>query len=303
MSADTDKNVSGEPLNGGRWVLVEHTSEAPRRQEFLPVLSPVAATALRGLLEKSASAPAGWYRLPGTELAVASVSTGRGRKTIDFDIRDELTGKIDRYRYDSRYRLLALRRDDAIEHPDIPSAHELPCDPYNLALSVAALADSSRIPTTTGASADEFEDEQFATRDHEGVGRALMEAARRVTSHWFGPDTHGWGFGKRFATAFVGSISFFLAWLFALVSSDTSKFIRDPFYQVVILSSHIYIVLFAGWFAWLASCRDQKYGPARLYLAGFLLPYFIWWLVDAAFDADQLFASDGVLTDSVGEAK
>ena len=291
MSDSTEKNTSGESANGNRFVLVERADTVPRPREPLPLLSPVDASALRALLEKASSAPDDWYRLPGTQLAVASVSIGRAGQTIRFEIRDESSGEVRRYHYDARYRLLTHRRNEAIEHPEIPSGHQLPSDSHRLALSVVALADSSHIPTITIAvSTDEVENERPATRDHEGIGYAFIDLVRRVTSHWFGSDPHGWGPAKRFATAFVGSLSFFIVWLFAAISPDIRRLILDLQYQTAVLLSQVYVLLIVGWFAWLVSCRDQQYGPARLYLAGFLLPYFIWGLVDIAFDVDRMFS-------------
>ena len=55
----------------------------------------------------------------------------------------------------------------------------------------------------------------------------------------------------------------------------------------------VYFVAFSAWFAWLVCWKDLKYGPVRLYLSGFFLPYFVWLLIDKLFQFGQPIGDGG----------
>lgn len=114
---------------------------------------------------------------------------------------------------------------------------------------------------------------------HSDESRSWAEIANRFVDHWFGDSQKvcGWR-KKRFVFSFAGSATFFLTWAVYIVGSTGIWTVPD--WRVAI------VWLFVGggfaltsWFASLIAWKDLSYGPVRLYLAGFSLPYFIWTLI------------------------
>lgn len=114
----------------------------------------------------------------------------------------------------------------------------------------------------------------------DSLGSAFAGVVRRLADQWFGPAAHGWSFPKRFLCAGVGSATFFLALFLGRITPDYSRLLTDPLYLLSNLPVYFVVITFSAWFAWLVSWKDMQYGPIRLYLYGFLLPYFIARLVD-----------------------
>ena len=166
-----------------------------------------------------------------------------------------------------------------------------------MALSVVALAHefSASAQPANGASVRRANDGD-AHPDLPELGSlqaTLSDLIQRLTNQWFGPTAEGWSRTKRFAYAFVGSLTFFLGWLIAIATPDVKKLILDPLYQATILSTHLYFVVLCAWFAWLVCWKDLKYGPVRLYLSGFFLPYIVWLLIDRLFPFGQPIGNGG----------
>ena len=110
---------------------------------------------------------------------------------------------------------------------------------------------------------------------------ALADLVRRLSDHWFGPAAC-WGFTKRFLCAGAGSVSLFLMVILDFILQDTGQLtdIRSPIFLLVIALVALTIFLIpCAWFAWLVSWENMHYGPIRLYLSGFTLPYLLFWLV------------------------
>ena len=287
MPDGSRKSESDGSASSRRFVFVEDAGAVERPRVPLPILSVGDASVLDTFLEKARSSPHDWHRLPGSALVLRAIPVADAHRAFCFEVRDDrLPGEVRRYRYERTSRTLAYRNNHKIEHFELPSEHRLPSDIERFALSVVAFVDArpeSPDPShgfagagiREGAVARPCLQEPSPTRD------AFADVIRRLANLWFGPAAYDWSFTKRFLCAGAGSATFFLAWLFIQVPRETLKLLIDPFYLPTVLSaSFILVVVPCAWFAWLVSWRDMQYGPIRLYLSGFLLPYFVWWLVD-----------------------
>ena len=119
-------------------------------------------------------------------------------------------------------------------------------------------------------------DAQSATSRPDKVGQNV-EILRRILDHWFGPTAHEWPWYRRFVFALAGSATFVLAWSVHVVGSTGLASVPDLAATFPIIA--VVGVLGAVWFAGLVAWKNLNYGPIRLYLGGFLLPYLVWSLV------------------------
>ncbi len=104
----------------------------------------------------------------------------------------------------------------------------------------------------------------------------------KITEIWFNDDFRKRSGIFRFAYSFVGSVTFAIAFSvyeYPKTSLDRSL---DP---ELLDTQHFYLLLLfvALWFAFLVSYGNTKSGPIRLYLSGFLLPTFIWTIINYVF--------------------
>lgn len=108
--------------------------------------------------------------------------------------------------------------------------------------------------------------------------RRAAEILHRMLDHWFGPTAQKWRWYKRFPFALAGSATFFLAWPVHILSWTGILSVPD-LRTATFLFFVLVGVLGATWFAGITAWKDLSYGPVRLYLSGFLLPYFVWSLI------------------------
>lgn len=76
----------------------------------------------------------------------------------------------------------------------------------------------------------------------------------------------------------AGCATFFLAWAVHIVSGTgiaTVPTFREAVFLFFVPICALGTIGFAGLVAW----KDLSYGPIRLYLGGFLLPYIVWSLI------------------------
>ncbi len=106
---------------------------------------------------------------------------------------------------------------------------------------------------------------------------SFADVLLRIIDHWFGPKADKWHWFRRFVFAFSGSATFFLTWFvyIDIVGGFSSTPDKYPERILIVIIS----VLFALWFAGITAWKDLSYGPIRLYLSGFLLPYLVWTLI------------------------
>ena len=119
------------------------------------------------------------------------------------------------------------------------------------------------------------------TAPHErrdSLGNAFADIIRSLTKQWFGAPAPDLNFTKRFLCAGAGSVTFFLVGFYNSLLPETLQLIIDPLYILSNIVAYFLFTMISMWFAWLVSWQDMQYGPIRLYLSGFLLPYFVWFL-------------------------
>lgn len=99
----------------------------------------------------------------------------------------------------------------------------------------------------------------------------------RLSDHWFAPTAHAWHWSRRFIFTLTGSLTFFFFWFLYVapygLASETYDSTDFLFFLLV------FAIPGSLWFAGIAAWKDLGYGPVRLYLTGFLLPYFVWNLI------------------------
>lgn len=269
-----------------RFVFVEDTGAVKPSRVPLPVLPAGGASVLAAFLEKACSFPHDWHRLPGSALVLRAIPVADAHRAFCFEVRDDrLPGEIRRYRYEKTSQTLAYRNGQEIEHIELPSDHLLPDDVEQFALSVVAFIDARpESPDLsygfTGAGAREGAVAQSCPQEPSPIRDAFADVIRRLANQWFGPAVHGWSPLERFLCALAGSFTFFLAWSFFSIPRNIQRLLIDPLYLSTAVPFLTILFIYCVLFAWLVSARDMQYGPIRLYLSGFLLPYFVWWLID-----------------------
>ena len=105
--------------------------------------------------------------------------------------------------------------------------------------------------------------------------RREADILHRLLDHWFGPTAHGWRWYKRSAFTLAGSATFFLMWSVHIVGSTGVASVPE-LRATAFLFFIVVGVLGSIWFAGITAWKDLSYGPVRLYLSGFLLPYLVW---------------------------
>ena len=97
----------------------------------------------------------------------------------------------------------------------------------------------------------------------------LGELVKLVRKQWLDPVNPGWGQGKRFLMALMGSLTF-LGIVIPLAKEKSALFITTEF--ILLIPG---IVLASLWFAWLGSWKDGGYSPMRLYFSGLIPPSIV----------------------------
>ncbi len=116
------------------------------------------------------------------------------------------------------------------------------------------------------------------------MANSLIEWLDRA---WLDDNFSDWPQWKRLACALAGignipaGILFF--WLADKGAKDVAAHSGDPEVQKTIATVAPSIPFLSIGFAFLVSWRNMRAGPARLYLAGFLLPAFVWFKMDRIF--------------------
>ena len=242
----------------------------------LPQLTGEKFATLVNLVEKAWANPDGWYSFPDCECFLRAVPVHGGRGDICFDIRyaERPDGDgIARYLYERIRGILVLQQGDVAKHHS-NSCNEKP-DRQILATALEVLSayeqalDGWKVIRRIGRT-DPLEPNRIPKNS------TLGELAHRVTDHWFAPRTKKWLWRRIFFT-FSGCITFFLFWTGYIVGA-TGGF-DSPNVEFLSWSFLIISLIGAFWFTGLSAWENLGYGPIRLFLSGFLLPYFVWTLV------------------------
>ena len=276
---------------------VREALERPSRTTgVLPVLSPGAKASLKALLEAAAHYPNEWHTWPGFPLSVRFLSLHEAGEITSFAIRKhDPEHLVARFRYERRTNTLTAWTHDEIKHPNLESDKDLPTEPAKLAPFVASVIRqhpeiTHPFSVTTSPTAYAQPAPADAPSAPGPISYAFSDVIRHLTSHWFGGQPVRWLWPKRFFFAFLGSITLFaITWIVphALSSAKPTKLLLfdespSPFPTVdqglfasFTTITLVLVIIVSGVFAWITTIVDRRHGPLRLYLAGFLLPYFI----------------------------
>ena len=271
-----------------RSVEVEAFGNPGRDAKGLPVLDSRSLDALTSFLRRVWADSEKWHRLPGYGLSMRALQSQRGPQALCFETRDaDSRNNVRRYRYDFGRGVLTWWNNDEVEH-------ELPCDLF------PNEDPNPSFPLVIVAFARERPEALLTTPDHSTVSVVrhmdppatlsipspaqvfVADFFRRLTAHWFGPTAPHWGGIRRWLIALTGSLTFFIMLAVFLYTRDLTwfkAFLTDPdmFAPAPVLGAGIFLL--SSFFGWITSWGRRNPGPVRLYLGGFLLPYFVWTLL------------------------
>ena len=242
----------------------------------LPTLERDELASLSQLVRDVWTAAPDWHQFPGDELVLRALPM---HHSVQGDICFELKKSrhpevVHGYLYERVRGILVVQGSHAVE--DGPETDRgKPKEPLT-ATALRIIAACEQGPA--GPDLDrrvEFH-ESFARR-HDPKYTTISDLAHRIVDHWFAPKARGWGWRRRFPFTFAGSMTFFLFWTGYVVGS-TGGFDAIEFNLVIAIFLGLSVVG-SPWFAGITAWKDLSYGPVRLFLSGFLLPYFVWTLV------------------------
>jgi len=124
------------------------------------------------------------------------------------------------------------------------------------------------------------------------VSYAFSDIVRHLTSHWLDGQPIRWSWPKpiQFFLSFLGSITLFAIMVMALFLSWPKDRLLDEglsiqgggddlelfaTFPVIVIP----VIVVSCIFSLIITIVDRKHGPIRLYLGGFLLPYFVGTLI------------------------
>ena len=273
-------------------VVIEKVGRPNRIVEPLPPISPSVTKALRELLDAASHATDFWHTIPEFPLALRILPPIGSDAALAFEIRTaDQRGTVQRFRYEPGTRTLWASDQDSHVHPEIFVPPDLPKEPHRLGRCLTALVYHHpeivrRVELRATPTRDPDSSSAGQEQNRPGpVSFAVTDLIRHLTGHWFTGHHAAPGRLARFTIALAGSLTFvviqaavlaaqFPEWIRGLVrptgplDSDYSMFV-PPWVLVPV------IPLIAAGFASLTSCLNHQHGPVRIYLGGFLLPYFI----------------------------
>ena len=278
-----------------RSVEVEAFGSPERDAKGLPVLDPRSLDALTSFLRRVWADSEKWHRLPEYGLSIRALQSQSDHQALCFETRDaDSRNNVRRYRYDFGRGVLTWWNNDEVEH-------KLPCDlfpdedpnpPFPLVIVAFARERPEALLTTpdhSTVSVFRHMDPPAALSVPSPLQVFVADFFRRLTAHWFGFSAPPWSRLRQWLIALTGSLTFFIMVAVFLYTRDpdwTKAFLRskdalvqDIFVFQPTLGMGTGIFLLSSFFAWLASWGRRNPGPVRLYLGGFLLPYFVWTLL------------------------
>ena len=275
MAPGKNRTMESASHRENRTIRIEDADSIPHHEELLPDHNEDIAERLAAFITAVWTEPTAWHRVQGHNLSIRALPSHGAPGDICFEIRD--TGdsrEICRYVFQPERGAILVRSNPVLEHPFDPSSEKLPTQFHGFALSIVALLDRrpNVLPSLNPASVPATSASPRAQK-----WTTFAEVARRILDHWFAPTAKRWGRLKRFSFTFVGSVTFFLAWgvyVSFVLGTPTTPDLSDVNVLLGLVG-----VPGSIWFAGLTAWKDFGYGPIRLYLSGFLLPYFIWTLI------------------------
>lgn len=279
MHTDTDTE--------DRSVEVEAFGNPERGAKGLPVLDSRSLDALTSFLRRVWADSEKWHRLPEYGLSIRALQSQRGHQALCFETRDaDSRNNVRRYRYEFGRGVLTWWNNDEVEH-------KLPCDLFpnedpnpSFPLVIVAFArerPEALLTIPDHSTVSVFRQDPPAVLSAPSPAQVFVaDFFRRLTAHWFGPTAPHWGRVMQWLITLTGSLTFFIFMAVLLYTTEPTWFkayLADPvmFAPAPVLS--MIIIFLSFFFAWLASWGRRSPGPVRLYLGGFLLPYFVWTLL------------------------
>lgn len=259
----------------------------------LPALLSSDRAALTTFIERVWELPSEWHRFPGSSLVLRTLPSGDTPRTPRFEIRNagDPVGVYE-FRCDLVRRIidgpasgeLAHLHYDLIPSEDCPFLKEI--DQFALAIvaTIVQRPDTVRSPHATSPGG-ESQSVHPPVPEPGSMGRVFSEMMRRIMDHWTGPSARNWSFRRRFIIAGGGSFTF---WAIRpiIAEPDILRYafrIMDDLLAVFWLSFVVLIVsILTSVYGYFISWDDRQHGPVRLYLGGFLLSYFVWFLLSRA---------------------
>ena len=273
-------------------VVIQELGQPSRTLESLPPISPGVTTALRGLLDAASYATEFWHTIPQYPLALRILPSTGSEPAIAFEIRAaEHRATVQRFRFEPGTRTLEASDRDSRVHPGIATPPDLPHDPHELGRRLTALVyHHPEIVRLIQSRSTPDQDPNRSSTGHDSnrpgpVSYAVTDFIRQLIGHWFTGHHIELGPRARFVIAFAGSLTFLIVGV-AILATQFPEWIRrfarptGPISQdlanlLPVGVSIAVIALIAAGLAALTSCINHQHGPVRIYLGGFLLPYFI----------------------------
>ena len=244
----------------------------------LPPLEHDELAKLSQLVQDAWTATPDWHWFPDDELALRALPIYSFQGDVCFELKkSQLPGVVRTYLYERVRGLLIVQGGHSVEYGSETDSSK-PEDPFTDAALriIAAYEQGPADPDLVRR----VEFHESFTPSHAPRCTTISDLVHRVVDHWFAPKAKDWTW-ERFAFTLAGSFTFFLFWTAHIVGS-TAGFDSLEFNWVAVIFLGLSIVG-SLWFAGITAWKDLSYGPVRLFLSGFLLPYFVWTLVTFMF--------------------
>lgn len=241
----------------------------------LPTLERDELASLSQLVQDAWTAASDWHWFPDDELALRALPIYSFQGDVYFELKkSQLPGVVRTYLYERVRGLLIVQGGHSVEYGSETDSSKPEETFTDAALRIIAAYEQGPADPDLVRRV-EFHDSLAPS--HAPRYTTVSDLAHRVVAHWFGPMVKIWAWYKRFCFTLVGSITFFLFWT-AYVAGSGAFDSPEEFNLVTVIFLGISIV---GplWFAGITAWKNLSYGPVRLFLSGFLLPYFVWTLV------------------------
>ena len=246
----------------------------------LPALDRGELAGLSQFVRDAWSATTDWHRLPGDELVLRALPMYGILGDICFEIESPRhPGVVRRFLYE-RVRGILVVQGSHFPESDSDSDRSGHVELFvDSALRIIAAREQGPAPPDFRPRVEV--PESFAPNPAPGCA-GIFDLAHRFVDHWFAPRARGWTWRKRFLFTLAGSITFFLFWTGYVVGSTAG--LHSFEFNLVTVTFLGLSVVGSPWFAGITAWKDQSYGPVRLFLSGFLLPYLVWTLVAIMYD-------------------
>lgn len=275
---------------------IDGTLSKPPEPEELPDLLGADRAVLATFIKRAWELPGEWHRLPGSRLALRALPSEDAHRTLRFEIRDP--GKSSGgcvFRCDLVRRIID-NTTNVVEpeylhedlNPSKDSRFRDTSDQFAHAV-FATIVQRPYIVRPPPAHPPPISPEATGNRatpsEPGSIRLVFSEMMRRIMDHWTGPVAIGWGRWRRFWIAGSGSLTFLTYGAFQSVRKTGVVTAEKAVAESDASALFVLMVLgFSALYGIFVSWKDQQYGPIRLYLSGFLLSYFIWFLLSLAPD-------------------